>query len=41
MTIPMSPSWKFVFLLSLAEKYRPVGVRLLSVRVTWGASHLV
>src|SRR5438105_1267117 len=26
------------FLLSLAEKHRPVGVRLLSVRVTWGAS---
>ena len=23
---------------SLAEKYRPVGMRLLSVRVTWGAS---
>ena len=26
MTIPMSPPWKFVFLFSLAEKYRPVGV---------------
>src|SRR5437868_2464433 len=26
------------FLLSLAEKHRPVGVRLLSVRATWGAS---
>src|ERR1043166_7262556 len=26
------------FLLSLAVKYRPVGMRLLSVRVTWGAS---
>jgi hypothetical protein len=27
---------KICFLLSLAEKYRPVGVRLLSVRVTGG-----
>src|SRR2546430_10127664 len=26
------------FLLSLAEKHRPVGMRLLSVRATWGAS---
>ena len=33
----MSPSLEITFLLSL-EKYRPVGVRLLSVRVTWGAS---
>jgi hypothetical protein len=32
----MSPSLEITFLLSLAEKYRPVGVRLLSVRVTLG-----
>jgi hypothetical protein len=31
-------SLEICFLLSLAEKYRPVGVRLLSVRATWGAS---
>jgi hypothetical protein len=36
-TIPMSPSLA-IGLLYFERKHRPVGVRLLSVRVTWGAS---
>jgi hypothetical protein len=32
----MSHSLKICFLLSLAEKYRPVGARLMSVRVLGG-----
>src|SRR4051794_18148848 len=34
MTIPITLSLEIIF----AEKHRPVGVRLLSVRCTWGAS---